>query len=144
MKKISQFKSRKEWENCLWAKFLENTKKLKSEKKLNVFLDNLFTASEKKLIVKRLAALALVKAGKSYKEIEQILWISPSPISALKKCVYQNDGYFSNRYYAAKSSSEKRKKIKGLPPRTIFDYWLNMPMPTKTGRGRWKFLYYQG
>ncbi|MDP3052826.1 MAG: Trp family transcriptional regulator [bacterium] len=145
MKKISEFKSRKEWEDFLWSKFLENAERARSEKQLKNFLDNLLSANEKKLIIKRLTALAMIKAGKSYKEIEEILWISPSTISALKKSIEKQSGYQSNRYYAKKSKSEKiEKHKKGLPPqKTILDYWLNFPFPTKGGK-RWKFLNYQG
>jgi len=145
MVKISEFKSRKEWENFLWLKFLEKAEKAKSEKQLKIFLDNLLSANEKKLIIKRLTALAMLKAGKSYKKIEEALWISPSTISALKKSLEKQSGYQSNRCYAEKNKDEKiEKHKKGLPPqKTILDYWLNFPFPTKTGQ-RWKFLNYQG
>ena len=144
MEEISKFKSRKEWEGFIWLKFLENAEKAKSDKQLKNFLDGLLSVNEKKLIIKRLTALAMIKAGKSYKEIEEVLWVSPSTISALKKSVFQRSGYQSNRHYAEKSRDEKRKHMKGLPARTIFDYWLNFPFPNKTSRGRWKFLDYQG
>lgn len=144
MEEISKFKSRKEWEDFIWLNFLENAEKAKSNKKLKIFLDSLLSANEKKLIIKRLAVLAMIKSGKSYKEVGEILWVSPSTISALKKSILNQFGYRSNRYYANKSANKKRKHIKGLPPRTIFDYWLNFPLPNKSGRGRWKFLNYQG
>lgn len=145
MKEISKLKSRKEWEDFVWSKFLENAERARSEKQLKNFLDNLLSANEKKLIIKRLTALAMTKAGKTYKEIEEILWISPSTISALKKSFEKRSGYQSSRYYAEKNKNEKRKHIKGLPAqKTILDYWLNFPFPTKAGKGRWKFLNYQG
>lgn len=144
MEEVSKFKSRKEWEDFIWLKFLERAEKTKSNKQLKNFLDGLLSVNEKKLIIKRLTALAMIKAGKTYKEIEEVLWISPSTISALKKSVEKRSGYQSNRYYVEKSANEKRKHIKGLPARTIFDYWLNFPFPSKTGKGRWKFLDYQG
>lgn len=144
MKKFSKFNSKKEWEDYVWSKFLENIKTIKSDERLKAFLNDLFSASEKKLIINRLAALAMIRAGKTYKEIEEALWISPSTISALKKSFRQKGAYQSNRYYAERSKQRKRKEIKGLPPQTMFDYWFNFPFPTKTGRGRWKFLYYQG
>ncbi len=143
MEKISEFKSKKEWENFLWSKFLEKAEKAKSEKQLKIFLDNLLSANEKRLITKRLTALAMIKAGKSYKEIGEALWISPSTISALKKSLEKQSGYQSNRYYAGKSKNEKGKRVKLPPKKTILDYWLNFPFPTKGGK-RWEFLTYQG
>lgn len=144
MEEIYKFKSRKEWEDFLWLKFLENAEKARADKYLKNFLDGLLSINEKKLIIKRLTALAMIKAGKSYKEMEEVLWVSPSTISALKKSVLKQSGYQSNRHYAEKSANEKRKRIKGLPQRNIFDYWLNFPFPSKSGKGRWKFVNYQG
>ena len=144
MEEIFKFKSRKEWEDFVWSKFLENAERAKIDQQLKSFLDKLLSANEKKLITKRLTTLAMIKAGKTYKEIEEVLGISPSTISALKKSVKKGSGYQSNRYYAKESRNEKRKHIKGLPAQTILDYWLNFPFPTKTGKGRWKFLNYQG
>ncbi|MBI4117365.1 MAG: hypothetical protein HY451_01650 [Parcubacteria group bacterium] len=144
MEKVAKFKSRKEWERGIWRNFLANIERAESKREIVKLLDNLLSVREKRFISKRMTALALINAGKSYKEIGKILWISPSTVSALKKSVYGNSGYQSNRYYAEKSRNEKRKNMKGLPPQTIFDYWLNFPFPKKTGRGRWKFLNYQG
>ena len=42
-----------------------------------------------------------------------------------------------------KSKDEKMKRFKGLPEKTIFDYWLNFPFPSGRGKGRWKYLNYQ-
>lgn len=144
MEKVFKFKSKKEWEDFVWSKFLENAEKTKSNKQLRNFLDGLLTINEKKFVIKRLVALAMIKAGKTYKEIEETLWVSPSTVSALKKSVFLNSSYQSNRHYAEKSRNEKRKHIKGLPAKTKFDYWFNFPIPSKSGKGRWKFLNYQG
>ena len=143
MRKISEFNSRKEWEDFIWSKFLESAERAKDDRKLKIFLDGLLSTSEKRLIVKRLAALNLIKAGKTYKEIGEILWISPNTLSALKKSILNQSAYLSARHYYKIAKNKKEGKIKGLPPQTIFDYWLNLPMPTKTGKGRWKFLNYQ-
>lgn len=144
MNKISNFSSRKALEKYLWLRFLASAEKSKSPKSFRSILEILLTSAEKKDVAKRLAALTLLKEGKSYKEISRILWISPATISALKKSLMEQSGYRSGRYYSEKSNKGKRKKMKGLPPLTILDYWLNLPWPKKTGRGRWKFLNYQG
>jgi|SRR3989344_2735392 len=144
MEKISRFNSRKEWENHIWSQFLEYAEKVGAKGKLKIFLDNLLSASEKKIIVKRLAALNLIQAGKTYKEIGEILWTSPNTVSALKKSILRQSVYASARHHNKIAKNEKAKSIKSLPPLTIFDYWLNLPIPRKTGKGRWKILNYQG
>lgn len=144
MGKTPNLKSRKEWEGAIWPGFLEDIKRADSKKKIARLLDNILSSNEKKLISKRLAALTLIRAGASYKEIGRILWISPSTVSALKKSIHKAAQYQSNRYYAGRSKDEKRKNMKSLPSQTIFDYWLNFPIPKKVGRGRWRFLSYQG
>ncbi|NCO89665.1 hypothetical protein AUJ30_01340 [Candidatus Wolfebacteria bacterium CG1_02_39_135] len=80
MKNINEFKSRKEWENYLWRVFLKNVEKSKLEKRLANFLNNLLSETEKKNIVRRLTVIFLLKQGKTYKEIGEILWISPETI----------------------------------------------------------------
>ncbi|MEK7547052.1 MAG: Trp family transcriptional regulator [Patescibacteria group bacterium] len=145
MNKISEFEPGRgltRWEENVWSKFLDNIEKASSKKEIAELLDNLLSSNEKILISKRLAAMALIKNGKSYREIGKILWISPGTVSALKKSVYLAANYKSNRYYAGKNRNEKIKRIKEIPPQTIFDYWINFPIPKKTGKGRWKFLSY--
>ncbi|TRZ64838.1 MAG: hypothetical protein D4Q79_00670 [Spirochaetia bacterium] len=138
-----EFNYGKDWEIRAWLKFLENTKNVKSGKKLTEFFDNLLSENEKKIIIRRIVAISMIRAGKSYKEIGRILWISSKTISAIKKSVLNDYTYKSGRYYSEKSDEEKRKRIKPLSPRTIVDYWANMPWPTKSGKGRWKYLNYQ-
>ena len=130
-------------EENIWWSFLEVVERQSSKGKTAKFLDTFLSANEKKLISKRLAALVLIKSGKSYKEVGKILWMSPGTISALKKSVYGENVYQSNRHYSQKSKDEKMKRFKGLPEKTIFDYWLNFPFPSGRGKGRWKYLNYQ-
>ena len=84
------------------------------------------------LISKRLATVALIKGGKSYREIGKILWISPGTVSAIKKSIYLPANYKSSRYYCGRNKSEKIKRMKGIPPETIFDYWARLPIPKKS------------
>ena len=137
-------RSRKEWSEDSWRGFLNSVEKADSKKRVTELLDTILSDSEKKLISKRLAALRLIEAGVSYKAIGRKLWMSPSTVSALKKIMYKPAPYQSSRYYATRSRNEKRKNMKGVPPRSILDYWLNFPLPSKTGKGRWRFLNYQG
>lgn len=139
MKNSFKFKSRKEWEGFVWEKFLENIKKDSSEKATK-FLNRLLTNNEKKIIIKRLLTLSLINKGKSYRKIGEILWISPSTISSLKKSVLSGLCYDGR-----KKPSNKNKKFSGkIKESSLFDYWLNFPVPPMIGKGRWKFLNYQG
>ncbi|MFH1346722.1 MAG: helix-turn-helix domain-containing protein [Spirochaetota bacterium] len=129
-------------DNYLWLKFIENVKNSKPETTAKIF-DSLLSVDEKEVIAKRLAAINLIRAGKSYKEIGKILWMSPSTISALKKSIIDAAGYQSGDFYASQSKKEKERRIKPLPERTIFDYWADFPFPKSYGKGRWKYLNYQ-
>ncbi len=133
MKKIDGFESGKGWEEKIWRGFLENVENANHKYKTEAFLDNILTKSEKRFISKRLAALSLIRAGKSYKEIGRILWISPCTISALKKIVNETTNYQSNREYSVKKRNEKSERRRKIPPSTILDYWANLPLPSKTG-----------
>jgi len=128
--------------NYLWLKFLEKVKNSNPEMTVKIF-NFLLSVDEKEAIMKRLAAVNLIRAGKSYKEIGKILWMSPSTVSAVKKSMAKATGYKSGNFYASQSKKEKEKKIKPLPERTIFDYWADFPFPESRGKGRWKYLNYQ-
>ena len=147
MKEISQFKSRKEWEEFIWMKFLESLEKNKSKKQIGEFLNSLLSTDERKMIIKRLVAISLIGGGKTYKEIGEILWISPTTISAIKKSLNNNLGYRSdwelNQKRRVSQRIERIRRLK-IPQKGLFDYWLNFPWPTMVGKGRWKFLNYQG
>ncbi len=137
----TKFEQRKKeltiWEADIWTKFLKKIEEANLKKEIAELLDNLLSSNEKILISKRLAAIVLIKEGKSYKEIGKILWISPGTVSAIKKSVYLSANYKSNRYYSGINKKEKIKRMKGIPPETIFDYWARLPIPKKGG-GSWK------
>ncbi|MEK7192226.1 MAG: Trp family transcriptional regulator, partial [Patescibacteria group bacterium] len=63
----------------------EKVAKTKSKNEVKRILENLISEDEKKMMLRRLAILALVQAGKSYQEIGEILWVSPQTISTVKK-----------------------------------------------------------
>lgn len=135
MKKIYESKPEKELtrrEIDMWSKFLDNIEKANSKKEIAGLLDNLLSSSKKILISKRLSAKVLIKGGKFHREIGKILWISPGTVSAIKKSIYLPANYKSSRYYCGRNKSEKIKRMKGIPPETIFDYWARLPIPKKS------------
>lgn len=99
MKEPSQFKSRKEWEVFIWEKIVENLSQVKSRKELSNLLKNILTINEKRMIIKRSTAISLIRQGKSYRAISEILWISPGTISAIKKNLIGSEGYKSKYEY---------------------------------------------
>lgn len=136
LEEISKFKSRKEWEDYVWSKIAEEIKKLKSENEVSGFLKNLLGAGERKTMIKRAAALLLIQEGRKYREIEEILWISPSTISSIKKSAKGSLGYQA-RKNLGKPTAKGRIQKKDIKKGSGF------PWPPITGRGRWRFLYYQ-
>ncbi|MEE8131774.1 MAG: Trp family transcriptional regulator [Candidatus Paceibacterota bacterium] len=132
MKELSKFKSRKEWEDFVWSKIIEDLKKLKSEKEIDGFLRNLLGSGERKMIIKRAVAISLIKQGKKYRDIGEILWISPSTISSIKKNIKNRTGY-QGRQNLGKKMPKPREKY-------LFEDWFNFlpPPPRMVGKGRWR------
>lgn len=142
MENLSKFKSRKEWETAIWEKFLENIRRSKSEQKFKEFFNSLLSASEKKIIINRLIAISLIAQGKTYRQIREVVWVSPNTISALKKMLKKHSEYQNNPLLNRRNKTNKTERTRGISPNTIFDYWLNFPWPAYTGKGRWRFLNY--
>lgn len=134
MKEISKFKSRKEWEDYIWLKIINDLKELKSEKEIDGFLRNLLGFGERKMIIKRAVAISLIKQGKKYRDMGEILWISPSTISSIKKNIKNRAGY-----------QGRRNSGKIIQPREkyLFEDWFNfLPSPPKmVGKGRWGSIH---
>ncbi|MFH1162307.1 MAG: Trp family transcriptional regulator [Candidatus Jorgensenbacteria bacterium] len=139
MSATAKLQPRKKWEGLAWQKFLETAERASSDRKLNLLLDSVLSASEKRLMVRRLAIMALIGQGKTYREIGRRLWLSPSTVSAIKKGMGGHSLYRSRR----ESDKEARKRKRGAEKKPVtvhpvLEYWLNMP--PISGKGRWKFL----
>lgn len=136
--KISDFQKthRTKWHDFLWSKFLDQFSNTKSKTAINV----IFSPYEKRLITKRLAALALIKSGCGSREICRLLWISRSTITALKKVVLGKSGsYISQRFLKRKNlgegGSDKLMKHSWLDD--LFkgiDLWELIKNPPRPGR----------
>lgn len=133
----------------MWQKFIEILEKKRGRNYLNKFLNNFFSEHEKKAVIKRLAAIALIRQGKTYKEIGEILWLAPNTISSIRKSLRNSQCYKSYRWFR---QEKEKKALKNLKPtkgvswfESFCDAFPNIILPPpKTGRGRWKSLYYQG
>ena len=101
---VDKFKSRREWGVFVWKDLIAELASAGSAKEVEHLLAALLTAHEKKQMVKRMAAASLLGQGKSYREIGEALWLSPTTISAVRKSLLENDGYVSRH------TRKKKKK----------------------------------
>lgn len=78
-------RSANEWSEQLWDALINKISNLKDRQEIKGILEKLVSEDEKKMILKRLAVIALLRSGKSYREIGEILWLSPNTVSTIKK-----------------------------------------------------------
>lgn len=147
MKSLSEFKSRKEWREFIWLEFLREVKKTKSEEQFKEILESVLSAKEKNLIINRLMAAALIKNGKTYREISELLWLSPNTISAIKKNLLRKSFYqgYRGRPIVIDKKLKKKITIEDLGDASIdllnaINAVLNKFLPPITGKGRWGHL----
>lgn len=76
------------WMEELWDGLMNEIAKKNSKKEIQKILEKLISKDEKKMILRRMGVLALVRLGKSYKEISEALWVSHASISTIKKNVF--------------------------------------------------------
>ena len=104
---VSDYHSRKEWENACWQKILKS----------GDFLGLLVTPYERRNLVLRAAVIDRLRSGKSYRRIGEELWLSSQTISVIKKTI-SGDGYQSYRQ-RGKTERQKRKYSSFLRPTKI-------------------------
>ena len=90
-------KHRTEWQEFLWNNLLEKLTGTKTKKETGGIINSLFSDYERKIIVKRLAALALIRSGMGTREIMRTLWTSPATISALRKNFFGNPNIYKSQ-----------------------------------------------
>lgn len=120
-----KFKSRREWEKYTWSQLTKLLAKANSADKIRESLNMLLTAHEKKQVLNRASAISLLRQGKSYREIGELLWLSPETISAIRKSLQSQKGYVSR--YARNKKSEKRQKslTKKELEQLLFTQWVD-------------------
>ena len=137
MDKFFATEENKKLEDEVWRKFLDKLKKNIFSKNSGEILENLLSSYEKKELARRLAVIALLSEGKTYRKISEILGVSHQTIRAIKKCALENSSKFYNPY------RKKEKKGKPVPPISLIDDLADIlsNWPTYSGKGRWRFLY---
>ena len=143
MESFSNFKSRKEWEEFIWQKFTERLKNTKTSEQLKEILESVLGSREKNFMIKRLIAIALISQNKTYREIGEIIWLSPNTISSVKKNLFRKSIYSGYKKSDIKFDKNNKKKISkkewadaALDLLNLFD---RIPLPPM-GKGRWRFL----
>ncbi|OGM19094.1 hypothetical protein A2686_00850 [Candidatus Woesebacteria bacterium RIFCSPHIGHO2_01_FULL_38_10] len=95
MTKISRIPLRPDvWER-IFDIFIGTLADLKDKKKLEAFINDFFSPTEKIMYAKRLALVVLLAKGHDYQSIRQILKISPPTIAKMSlKVKYEGKGLF--------------------------------------------------
>ena len=122
--KVSEYTSRKEWEQAVWDMLVSN-----KAKGADLFL-TLFTPFERRAMVHRIAAVDRIASGVSYREIGNELWLSPQTISAIKKAISEK----KYRSYWERSKTERKAKVYSESPS-------DKERRRTYGKRRWKTKY---
>jgi uncharacterized protein YerC len=144
IKNPKQFKSRQEWEQFLWNETVGYLLRQNSHVDLKSKLEKLFSERERDFAIRRLTALLLLNEGKSYREIGNVLWISPATISQIKKIFSGPTGYHGRRQAKVEYSTLPKTK---LSPNIEKDFisWLLSELKIIRLRSdpkkRWEFLH---
>ena len=126
----SSFSPRREWEGKAWEALLKELRRIPSPKEFDEILRVLISPSERTFILRRAAAITLLKKGASYRAIGRELWNSPRTIRALKQGLWQKNyvGFWGRtkelreekQAKAFKKSWEKRNAPTGYYRRTKY------------------------
>ncbi len=88
--------SAEKWTEELWSRVIEKLAKTSSPEEIRKILENLMSEYERKMILKRLAVIAMVRSGKSYSQISEVLWLAPNTISTIKKNILGQSGNYKS------------------------------------------------
>ncbi|MBI4993602.1 hypothetical protein HZC33_01410 [Candidatus Wolfebacteria bacterium] len=143
MENLSNFKSRKEWEEFIWHKFLEGLKDAKTTGQLKEILESVLDGREKNFMIKRLIVIASISQNKTYREISELLWLSPNTISSIKKSLFKKtiySGYKKSNAKFNKNNKEVSKKKWGDVAFDLLESFSRIPLPPFIGKNRWRYL----
>jgi len=127
MARITQRGITKEMEKRVANFLLREIKNTKTVEDLNKIFNLILTREEQIMIKKRLAISLLIKEGKRCKNIQEILDVSRTTISFVKKGLLR--------------PPKKERKIKGkITQRDLKEIKRPTLLPPR-GRGRWEFLH---
>lgn len=125
-------KSAEAWMEIVWEELLENFADLKPAN-LKDALEKLISKAEKTFILRRIAVAALLRKGKTYREIGEILWASPSNISTIKKNILGSGHYKSQRVF-------KNIKQKKMSNQAMTSSWLDELLQSFKNIDLWELI----
>lgn len=95
MSQVSKFQLREDVWNRIFDFFIETLINIKNKQRLESFVDNFFTPTEKIVFAKRLAAAVMVSKENSYESIRETLRISPPTIARMSMHLKDKEGGLS-------------------------------------------------
>lgn len=78
---ISQYSSRKEWQEACWQKIAKSGE----------VLELLTTANERRNLIMRAAVVSCINSGKKFKQIVEEFQLSPQTVSSIKKALKEKN-----------------------------------------------------
>lgn len=84
MPKISRFQLDKNMQTAILRQLASAFKEIRRDEEMRMFMDNLFTRTERLMLAKRLAIAILLESGWDYSRIIEALKVSPSTISFVR------------------------------------------------------------
>ncbi|MEK7640472.1 MAG: Trp family transcriptional regulator [Patescibacteria group bacterium] len=98
--KLDNFSSRREWEEFLWGGIVEKLLRSNSAAEIKKMLGLMISPKEREFILKRITVPLLLADGLTYSQISELLWLSPTTISTIKKNLRDPKGlYLSSRKF---------------------------------------------
>lgn len=93
MTKVSRLPLREDIWQRIFDLFIETTISIKDRKKLQRFIDDLYSPTEKIMLAKRLACAVMIAKGSNYQSIKRVLRITDPTIAKMSVLVkYKGDG----------------------------------------------------
>ena len=120
---VNKFKSRREWEANVWSKLIGGFTRISSPQEMEKSLNLLLTSHEKTQMIKRASAISLLKQGKSYREIGELLWLSPTTVNAIRKSLRRKKGYVSDYMHNKKPEKKQKPLTKKELGQLLFTIW---------------------
>ncbi|MES2135160.1 MAG: Trp family transcriptional regulator [Patescibacteria group bacterium] len=131
MPHVSKHPLKEEIANSIYKEFRKTLLTLKYRKVDSPFLDEFFTNTERIMLAKRLAIIALLLRGMSPYRIQKTLMISPSTIARLQLKLERG------KLKRVEEILRESLELKGFWEK--IETLLEIALPPR-GKGRWKFL----
>ena len=132
MSHVSKIKISEKISGDMGKNFTSFITRATNSKTVKIFLDEIFTPTEKIMFAKRLAVVTMLLRGFGYVQIRKTLKVSPTTVSYFQHAC--ESGSFSYIQSVLGKKKEGGQFLKAL------EKALSFRLPPKTGRGRWDFL----